>query len=490
MSHESSLMLVTGAGGFVGGQLVRSLRDQGFAVRAMIRNESQRGELEALGAEVVVADLAEPETLSKTVAGIHGIFHIAALFRQAGLPESEFFKVNAEGTRVLLEAARAAGVKRFIYCSTVGVLGDIENPPADETAPFAPGDMYQRSKMEGEKVALEYFRSGKIGGCVIRPAMIYGPGDTRTLKIFKMIAAGRFFYVGSGEAFVHFVDVRDLAQAFILAMQKEERNGEVYIIGGAQAVPLKDFVLRICAHLGTKAPRIHLPVKPMQWLGSLCEAICTPLRINPPLFRRRVDFYTKNRHFDCSKANRELGFSPARSLDQEIIEILADYRERGWLPSRELKRLRPEDVEARLIRSLEGSINGWDSGAERKYGWKAQDVFGKVSHQLFETQFPAALCEINQQLLKRGRWSGVLVHSDRSGRRIRVASYWELEFDSDGRPLRVIETNRQLDESSNHPGARLSGVGIVGWLGECVAEVLPILEIGYMAPHGRKPLAV
>ena len=472
-------MLVTGAGGFVGGQLVRSLRKAGYPVRAMVRNPSQSPELEALGAEVVIADLGEPETLPSVVKGVSGVFHVAALFRQAGLPECEFLKINAEGTRHLLEAAVQAGVERFVYCSTVGVLGGIENPPADETLPFAPGDMYQRSKMEGEKLALEFFRSGKISGCVIRPAMIYGPGDTRTLKIFKMIAAGRFFYVGSGEAYVHFVDVRDLARAFILAMERRERNGEVYIIGGARAVPLKDFVGRICGRLGVTPPRLHLPVKPMQWLGSLCEAVCTPLRINPPLYRRRVDFYTKNRHFDCSKAARELGFVPALTLSQEIEEIIADYRSRGWLPQG-TGPLRSAELEAKVVRSIEGSINAWDAGAERKYGWDAKDAVGKISHQLFETQFPQALSAINQQLMERGRWSGVLVHSDRFGRRIRVASHWELEYDAEGNPLQVIETNRELDRDGRRP-PRGRVVGLAGGLVGQLLEVLP--ELAFLAPR-------
>lgn len=479
-------MLVTGAGGFVGGQLVRSLRKQGYSVRAMVRNPEQSPELRALGAEVVIADLGLPETLASVVDGVTGVFHVAALFRQAGLPESEFLKINADGTRHLLDAAVAAGVERFIYCSTVGVLGGIEDPPADETAPFAPGDMYQRSKMEGEKLALEFFRSGKIGGCVIRPAMIYGPGDTRTLKIFKMIAAGRFFYVGSGEAFVHFVDVRDLARAFILAMEHRERNAEVYIIGGARAVPLKDFARRICGRLGVKPPRLHLPVKPMQWLGSLCEALCTPLRINPPLYRRRVDFYTKNRHFDCSKAARELGFVPALTLNQELEDIIADYRARGWLPQG-VGPNRIEEFEAKVVRSIEGSINAWDAGAERKYGWNAKDAVGKISHQLFQTQFPAALSEINRQLMTRGRWSGVLVHSDRSGRRIRVASHWELEYDNLGNPLQVVETNRELDGTSRRPPAgNVFGLA-AGFIGQ-VAELLP--EIAFLAPRfGYYPFA-
>lgn len=327
----SQLSLVTGASGFVGSVLTDYLISLGRPVRAMVRNPAAIPGLEKKGAEVVVADLKDSESLQRAVDGVGCIYHIAALFRQAGLPEREYYEVNAEGTRRLFEAAIAAGVRRIVHCSTVGVLGHIEHPPADENTPYNPGDVYQRSKMEGEKIALDFFQSGRIRGVVIRPAMIYGPGDRRTLKLFRMIARRRFFYVGKGEMEVHFIHVRDLARAFVLAMDQEAINAEIYIIAGERALPLREMVELIARELGVPPPRLHLPVRPVQLLGTICEAVCTPFRINPPIFRRRVDFYTKRRSFDASKAARELGFHPEKRVEEEIAEITAWYREHGWL---------------------------------------------------------------------------------------------------------------------------------------------------------------
>jgi len=207
---RTSLYLVTGAGGFVGGFVTKLLLEQGFQVRAMIRNPKQAAELEKIGAEVVIADMKDVDSLRMAVTGVKGIFHIAGLFRQAGLPESEFNDVNAIGTRNLFEVAVKAGVARVIHCSTVGVIEPRQDVPSTEEDPYSPADMYQRSKMDGEKIALKFYQSGQISGVVIRPAMIYGPGDERTLKIFRMISKGEFFYVGKGDKLVHWIDVRDL----------------------------------------------------------------------------------------------------------------------------------------------------------------------------------------------------------------------------------------------------------------------------------------
>ena len=323
--------LVTGAGGFVGGFVVRELLQRGVNVRAMVRNRDRLGDLKGLDVEVVEGDLTDQPSLDAAVQGIRGVYHIAALFREAGHPESVFYDVNAAGVRRLFDAAVAAGVQRIVHCSTVGVLGHVEEPPADETTPYNPGDMYQRTKMAGEEIALGYFASGAMRGVVIRPGMIYGPGDARTLKLFRMIARGKFFYVGKGDALVHWVDVRDLARSFVLAMERSGLHNAVYIIAGERAVPLREMAAEIANQLGVKPPWLTLPVKPMQWLGSACEAVCRPLGVEPPIFRRRVDFFTKDRHFDTAKARNELGFAPAQSLAEEISDILQDYRSKGLL---------------------------------------------------------------------------------------------------------------------------------------------------------------
>lgn len=323
--------LVTGANGYIGSQIVEYLQGCKIPVRAMVRSEEKAAALRSKGIEVVIGDLQRPETLPAAVEGIHGVYHIAAVYRQAGLPESVFFDVNAEGTRRVFEASIAAGVRRIVHCSTGGVLGHISNPPGTDKTPYAPGDMYQRSKTEAEKIAMNYYQSGRMRGAVIRPAMVFGPGDTRHLKMFRMIAKRRFFYVGKGDAYVHFIDIRDLVRAFVLAMEHEGISGEIYCIPGKEVRKLHEAVSIIAKQLGVGTPWLHLPVRPMQLLGSLCESVCTPFGINPPIFRRRVDFFTKSRYFDGSKAERELGFVPRQTFSEEVSDTINWYRAHKWL---------------------------------------------------------------------------------------------------------------------------------------------------------------
>ncbi len=325
-------VLVTGASGFVGGHMVHFLHEKGVRVKAMVRDEEKNVSLRNLrGVELVTADLRDSNSLKRAVDGVTHIYNIASLFRRAGLYEDIFFDINVNGVKRLFEAAIEAGVQRIVHCSTVGVLGDVKNPPATENTECNPGDVYQRTKLEGEKIAMDFYRSGKMRGVVIRPAMVYGPGDTRNQKLFKMIAKRCFFYVGKGDAYVHFIHVSDLVRAFFLAMNKCDLNAETYIISGERAVPLYEMVNVIADTLHVRRPWLHLPVKPMQCLGSICEAICMPLHIEPPIFRRRVDFFTKNRHFDSSKAKRDLGFEPQNNFKQELIDIIDWYRKAGWL---------------------------------------------------------------------------------------------------------------------------------------------------------------
>lgn len=327
---KDEIYLVTGAAGYVGENLVKLLSKQGVRVRAMVRPGGQKLCPNLPGVEIVEADISNPSSLAPVVEGVTGVYHIAAIFRQQGLPDSVFRKVNAGGVKNIIEASISAGVKRFVHCSTVGVLGHVSEPPADENTSYNPGDIYQVTKMEGELIALDYFRRKLIGGNVIRPGMVYGPGDMRTLKLFKMVAKKRFFYVGQGKATVHFVDVRDLARSFVLAMKNEDVNGEIFIIAGETSLPLCDFVKLVAEKCNVGKPWLKLPVKPIHLLGDLCEFVCSPLGIEPPLYRRRVDFFTKDRHFCTDKAAKMLGFKASQPLAGELDDTLSWYRKENY----------------------------------------------------------------------------------------------------------------------------------------------------------------
>lgn len=331
MRSEKGLIALTGATGYVGSNLARHILQKGYRLRALVRDRRKSEELEREGVEIHEGDLRDPGSLKGLAEGAEKFFHTAALFREAGHPDSVYREVNVEGTRLCLEEARRAGVNFFIHCSTVGVLSHIENPPADESFPYNPGDIYQETKAEGEKVALRYFREGLVPGVVVRPAMIYGPGDMRMLKLFRGIARRRMVMLGSGRTLAHYVYIDDLVDGFWLASEKPEVSGEVFILAGPEPMSLNELFALIAREAGVPPPRIRLPAKPVQWLGSLCEAVFIPLHIEPPLYRRRVDFFTKSRSFCSDKARRMLGYEPKIGNAEGVRRTLQWYRSEGLI---------------------------------------------------------------------------------------------------------------------------------------------------------------
>jgi nucleoside-diphosphate-sugar epimerase len=280
---------------------------------------------------VVEGDLKDAFALSQLVEGSDAVLHVAAVYRTAGHPDGYYHEVNVAGTERLLEAAARAGVRRFVHTSTVGVHGHVGTPPADETAPFAPGDVYQDTKAAAEILALDFGRKRGLPVAVVRPGAIYGPGETRLLKLFRAIARGRYAVVGSGEPFYHPVYVDDLVAGFLLALEREEAVGQAFIVAGPRYVSQNELAQTIARHTGGRVLPFHVPAWPLQAAGSLCEALCVPLGIEPPLHRRRVDFWVKSRAFSIEKARRLLGYAPSVDLDEGIARTVAAYRQAGWL---------------------------------------------------------------------------------------------------------------------------------------------------------------
>jgi dihydroflavonol-4-reductase len=325
--------LVTGATGFTGGHLARALVRAGHQVAALVRPASLHAApaLEADGIDVRAGDLQDPDAVAKATAGIEVVYHIAATYREAGQAGAAYQRVNVEGTRHVLDAARQAGARRVVHCSTGGVHGHITAPPADEDAPLAPGDVYQRTKLQAEQVAAEAGRQGGLEVVIARPIGIYGPGDTRFLKMFRGIARRRFPMLGSGQVFYHLTYVDDLVHGLQLCGEVPAAAGRTYLLAGPDYTTLEELVGRIARELRVSPPRFRLPVWPVWLTGALCEAICIPLGIEPPLFRRRVDFYCKSRAFTTGRAQRELGYKPQIDLTTGIRRTADWYRAQGLL---------------------------------------------------------------------------------------------------------------------------------------------------------------
>lgn len=324
-------VLVTGATGFTGGHLARALIRAGDQVRALVRDPADAADLEREGIEVARGDLTDRVSLERAMDGVELVYNIAALYRLAGLPTSVYRAVNAEAVGTIVEVAAAAGARRVMHCSTVGVHGDIDDPPANEDAPFKPGDIYQETKLLGEQLGAEAAARTGVEWVVARPTGIYGPGDRRLFKMFGAIARGRFVMLGRGRNFYHLTYISDICDGFRLCGTVPAAAGRTYIIGGAQVTTLADVVTTTARLAGRRPPRVRLPVWPVWLAGAACEAVCAPFGIPPPIYRRRVDFFRKSRAFDISRARRELGFQPRVTIEDGIRRTLEWYREQGWI---------------------------------------------------------------------------------------------------------------------------------------------------------------
>ena len=324
-------VLITGAAGYTGLALACHLMAGGFGVRALVRRPNQANELLHAGADVVAGDIRDRGVIEGALEDVDQVYHLAAVFRKAGVPDSEYRTVHVDATRQLVECSAAAGVRRVVHCSTVGVHGDVGGAPANEDAPLQPMDIYQETKLEGEHVAVETARRAGVPLTVVRPGPIYGPGERRLFKMIGGVARGRFVLVGDGTPRFQMVYINDLVEGLRLAGTSPDAVGRTYIITGDEAPTLNELVGEIATVAQVPAPRWRVPVWPVWLAGAICEAVCVPLRVEPPIFRRRVKFFTSSRWFDTSRARDELGYAPRTRLREGLARTLESYRKLGWV---------------------------------------------------------------------------------------------------------------------------------------------------------------
>jgi nucleoside-diphosphate-sugar epimerase len=327
-------LLVTGAAGFIGGALFERLAGYGCDVVGTVLEPGEAEAIRSRGLHAELLDLAEDGSWDELLAGVDIVFNVAARFQETEFGEGDYDRVNNLGALKLAQTAARCGVERFVHCSTVGVHGHVKEIPATEETPFNPMDLYHRTKLAGELSVLEFGRSLDASSMVVtvnRPAMVYGPGDLRMLKLFKTILDGSFRMIGSGKVLAHLGYIEDQTDSFLLSAlgARERVHLEAFNIASGDPLTLNELAALIAECGDVELSRLHIPVTPVWLAGALCEILWKPTGKRPPLFRRRVGFFTHDRAFDLTKARERLGYASSWSHRDGITQTIAWYREQG-----------------------------------------------------------------------------------------------------------------------------------------------------------------
>jgi len=309
--------VVTGAAGFIGRHVVNGLAAEGWTVRALdLKSPDSR---EAGRVEWLNVDIRDESALEPVLHGAEVVVHLASAHLQHGAPPGWYESVNVEGTRSLVGRAAAAGVRRFVHVSSVGVYGHVADPPADEDAPMHPTNDYERTKLLGETAALELSRDLDMELVVLRPGWVYGPGCPRTARLLRTVRRGRFFYVGAGANLRHPIHVSDTVRSILLAIDAPSTSmGRPYLVVGPEAASVRRLV-ETCARVqGLRPPRLRLPRALVASGLRGVELGFGMLGKGPPVSRRSLAFFEHDNAFDGRAAVRELGFEPRVGLEEGL----------------------------------------------------------------------------------------------------------------------------------------------------------------------------
>lgn len=323
--------LVTGATGFLGSHLAKALAQRGYNVRALVRNPRKLSRLNGYDIETVEGNLLDPSSLKKATSGQDIVFHNAGMVDQWGKRET-FYNVNVDGTNNLLKACLSSGIKRFIHSSSVTVLGKPRNnSPMDETFPYAEHtfEFYTETKILSEKAVLDYYEKEGLPVTVIRPGIIWGPGDTTILpRLERLTRKGLIFNIGKGNNVLCLTYISNLVEGFILAAESPEAIGQIYHITDDEKITSRTFFTELAIAMGLKPPAFSIPFSVLYATAYLWETLAKSMRLSkPPIITRYgICLLGCDFNYDISRAKRELGYNPKTSFKEGMENTARWYK--------------------------------------------------------------------------------------------------------------------------------------------------------------------
>lgn len=316
-------ILVTGATGFIGKNLVKELIRKKHEVICLARKSSDKKNidfLKNLGCKIYYGDITKKETLRKIDKSFDVVYHLAGLIGKANLNEKDYYSVNFEGTKNMLEICNK---QKFIFLSTAGILGPVIF--GNEKTSINPANLYEKTKAEADKLVLRYHNH-----IILRPGFIYGPYDKHALRLFRILKKSRFrFIIGNGKFLLQPAYIDDLIFCLIKCLDKKIRN-EVFIVAGEKPISIDYFYRLVSKEFQVKTNRFKIPFILANAYVKITNPLSKIFGINPILTKGALDFLTKSRTFNINKSRKILGYNPIK-LEEGIKKTIEWHKKNGSL---------------------------------------------------------------------------------------------------------------------------------------------------------------
>ncbi len=325
--------LITGATGFMGPYLVKKLTREGHSCRCLVRNNSQTGVLQDSGAELVVGDITQAQTLNGIADGVDRVLHLATLGHMSNftVTESMFLAINVLGAINVMQEALRAGVPRVVHCSTVAAMGICADVPASEESCCNPHHPYGRSKLMAEQEIRRMVAQQSLPAVIVRFSMVYGPGDPRDiLKLTRLVRKGLFPKIGSRPKLTPLIHVGDAVKGLLLAAEKGMIGG-IYLLTNQGSLPFDEIRKIIQSALGIKRLPLYMPEWMALMVASAAEKLFPMIGKTPPVSRKNIESTLADRVFSIEKAKSELGFCPEVDPKVGLEETARWYKKQGWV---------------------------------------------------------------------------------------------------------------------------------------------------------------